>query len=237
MTAARSIGELVASRQTHQPVRRNSYDVNDNRADVFRPIGDGTLEDFCRWRDSLWRSAREWNVHARQAGKGVPLPGGYMRVLEAILFSNQIDFRTGQLDPALSLIGKIAGCARDTVVRALAAFRRLGLIDWVRRTRKTGAAPGEGPRVKQETNAYFFELGRLPKPFYARFRELLGRQRARAAAKPRTPSMRAPMRPEKPKRGTPAWHVDRSLAALEKALRRQECESDSRSDSPVQKKE
>jgi hypothetical protein len=218
VTAARPIGAVLATRRTHQPVRRNSYDVDDARADVFRPIGDGTLEDFCRWRDSLWRAAREWNVYERQVGKGVPLPGGAMRVLEAILFSNQLDFRTGRLEPSLEVIGKIAGCAKDTVVRALAKFRRLGLVDWVRRTRPTGAAPGEGPKVKQETNAYFFVLGRLPKRFYARFRELLERQRKRAGERPRRPSMKVREERPKPKRGSAEWLIEQQLAKIAKAF-------------------
>ncbi|MFD2428215.1 hypothetical protein ACFSUK_08290 [Sphingobium scionense] len=56
------------------------------------------------------------------------------------------------------------------------AMRRLkdhGFLNWVRRTEKTGNEPGEGPRVKQATNAYFFDLHRLHKRAQMRLAQLL----------------------------------------------------------------
>ncbi len=68
-----------------------------------------------------------------------------------------VDYRTGRLDPALTTLMARTRRSRDAVVRALAALRRHGFIDWVRRYIPTGNK-GPGPQVQQTSNAYRLAL-------------------------------------------------------------------------------
>ena len=48
--------------------------------------------------------------------------------------------------------------SRDAVVRALAALRRHGFLDWLRRYVAAEGAGARGPQVKQTSNAYRLAL-------------------------------------------------------------------------------
>lgn len=159
-------------------VRRDSYDVEDSRAQVFRPIGDGTKAGALRWIDALIRTAKEYDVVHRKPGTRGPLTPYGIRVLEELL--RLPNFRTGRLDPALDHLQKVTGYARATIVRALARLKLHGFLDWVRRSRKTGNDKEAGPQRAQTSNAYFFEIGRLAKSVRLRFQQLL-RKREEAA--------------------------------------------------------
>ena len=63
-----------------------------------------------------------------------------------------------------------------TAVRCLKQFNAHGFIDWIRRTERTGNAPGEGPQVRQVSNAYFFDMTRLPERCFKWLKEKLGRK-------------------------------------------------------------
>ncbi|MEJ8630573.1 hypothetical protein P0F65_13380 [Sphingomonas sp. I4] len=66
-------------------VRRDSYDVDDKRANVWRPIGDGTVAGAMDFRDALIQTAREYDDHHR-GDRGVrPLGWTAIRVLEILL--------------------------------------------------------------------------------------------------------------------------------------------------------
>jgi hypothetical protein len=123
-------------------VRRDSYDIEDPRAQVFRPIGDGTIAGAMGWIDALLQTAREFDRAHKKPGQRGGLGGPYaIIVLEALLGRRgviAIDFKTGRLDPALATLEKITGFARATIVRHLAKLREHGFLDWVRRSRKTG---------------------------------------------------------------------------------------------------
>ncbi|MXO64828.1 helix-turn-helix domain-containing protein [Altericroceibacterium endophyticum] len=189
---ARAFGDLAANLLGPRPkVRRSSYDINDPRADVFRPIGGGTVKGGLQWVDAFMQAVEEWNVQYRVPGKGVPLNGSCLRVLRAFL--RKLDFKTGQLDPALTSIAQFAGCSKDTVVRSLKKLQQHGIIDWVRRSMATGAAKGEGPKREQVTNAYFFDPTKMPKRLAARLRQLVTRKRRKA----RPDRMRSPQAAER----------------------------------------
>jgi hypothetical protein len=83
------------------------------------------------------------------------------------------DFSTGVCEPCLDTLQRMTKLARATVVRALKLLFRDGFVNWIRRTVKTGAPPGEGPQVKQVSNAYWFDTGRLPARCLARMKQLL----------------------------------------------------------------
>ena len=171
MTAA-----AAGARRTHQPVRRDSFDVDDPRAQVFRPIEGGFrfvgpyLEVFDEWADLI-----------KQKGRQHELNQNCRKVLHRLL-TRCTDFKTGICEPCLDTLMKHTRLARATVVRALALLSKHGWLDWVRRTIRTDLDPGEGPQVKQASNAYFFDLSRLPRRALARLRQKLRKRQVPVGA-------------------------------------------------------
>lgn len=229
--AAKGLRNIQPGRRTEQPVRRNSYDIDDRRAQVFRPIGDGTLKGALRWRDKFLQVVKEYDREMKEKGKRHPIGANAIRVLEALLWHCGVDFRTGRLDPAIATIQEKTGFARKTVVDALARLKEHGFLNWVRRTERTGNEPGQGPRVKQATNAYYFDMKRLANratAAFRRLRQLLGQpfvniedHPAPAESKPLRPSDR-PNNPE----------LEASLARLESALYLKDASSESGQNPP-----
>jgi len=177
--------------EAERPIHRDSYDVDDGRANVWRPIADGTTRGAMRWRDKMLIVAREFDAQTRmenrKAGKrtyGDLTPHG-LTVFEAVLRFPHFCFKSGRLDPALSQLGEITGFPRQTIVSALARLKKHGFLQWVRRTCKTGADGIFAPQRKQTNNAYFFDAGTFRsrnKRAWLRLRELLGRPAAAAPA-------------------------------------------------------
>ena len=147
----------AAIRRTGQPVRRDSYDVDDPRAQVFRPIEGGM-----KFVDAYLAVLEEWDNQIKKKGEQHQLGGRCRKVLE-VLLRRCTDFRTGVCEPCLDTLMKHTRLARATVVSALRRLSRHGFVNWVRRTIRTDNAIGEGPQVKQASNAYFFDLALLPK--------------------------------------------------------------------------
>jgi len=121
--------------------------------------------------DAITETLAEWDEYRK--GIGLPYEFGLSGrlVLRALLRCT--DFKTGICEPSIDTIQRITKLARGTVVRALKLLFRDGFINWIRRTTKTGAAPGEGPAVKQVSNAYFFDTNRMNSRCSSRLRELL----------------------------------------------------------------
>lgn len=160
-------------------VRRNSYDVDDPRAQVWRPINGGTRGGGLRWRDALVRTAKEFDLVGKKPGERGPLTPYGVRVLEVIV--KVVDFASGRLEPTIAWIEAQTGFARATVVRALARLATHGFLRWMRRTRKTEGE--EGPVRKQTSNAYYFEPSAMPRAVWRYFKNLLSRGEAAAAAR------------------------------------------------------
>ena len=177
-------------------VRRDSYDVDDRRAQVWAPIGDGTKRGELRWIDALVRTAKEYDVVRREAGKRGPLTPYGIRVFEELL--KLACFKTGRLEPTISTIQERTRFARATVVRALARLKAHGFLQWVRRSRRTGNDGEAGPQREQTSNAYFFDLARLARGVGLRFRQLLGHRETAARARGDLPPL-----PPPPPLGTP----------------------------------
>lgn len=197
-----------AERGPDRKVRRGSYDKDDRRADVFRPIADGSTKGALGWIDCVLKTVSEWDDHSRRQGGGRPLGFHGLRVLETLLGRRgkiPLDFKTGRLDPAIDTIAAAARVARNTVIRALARLKALGLLDWVRRTQVTDNAGGYGPQREQISNAYWFTLERLPKRVLQRFRDLWARKRLAQGNPPPDP-------------GKPAKAASPALAAALAAL-------------------
>ena len=101
-------------------------------------------------------AARKYEIFGRQAGRrNGPLGHVALEVLEVL--SNLVSYRTGRLEPAILTLMRKLRRSRDAVVRALAALRSHGFLDWLRRYEPT-EHEGRGPQVRQVTNAYRLTL-------------------------------------------------------------------------------
>lgn len=171
-------GERGADRK----VRRNSVDVDDRRAQVFRPIGDGTTAGALSWIDCLLTAVTEWDNVERRKNGARPLGLYGLRVLEVILGRHgtvAIDFKSGRLDPAIDTIARVGRMSRTTVVRALTQLRAMKILNWIRRTESTGRGGLFGPQRRQVSNAYWFTPEQLPARVLQRIRNLVARRALR----------------------------------------------------------
>lgn len=160
-----------ASRRTYQPVRRESLDVDDPRAQVARPIVGGH-----KFVDALLEFYDEWAEIKKKAGKQHELSANCRKVLK-VLLRKCTDYATGLCEPCLDTLQRLTGFARATVVRALAILRKAGFLRWLRRTVRTDNPPGQGPQVRQVSNAYWFDLAELPKRVAMAVRAKLRKQK------------------------------------------------------------
>ncbi|VXC42829.1 hypothetical protein [Sphingomonas sp. 8AM] len=188
-------------RGTDRKVRRHSIDVDDRRARVSRPIGDGTTAGALSWIDCLLKAVSEWDDEERARGGARPLGLHGLRVLEAILGRRgkvAIDFRSGRLDPQLVTIARAAKVTKTTVVRALARLKAMKVLDWIRRTERTGNDGSFGPLRRQVSNSYFFTPEALPARVAQRLRDLLARRRLRRSGTMPPGSRKAFAQPSSP---------------------------------------
>lgn len=146
------------------------------------------------WIDCVIETVEEWDDLSRQKGGGRPLGAHGLKVLRALLGRTPgakkaiaIDYKSGRIDPAIDTIAKAAKLCRNTVIRALARLKGLGLLDWVRRTQATDNVGGYGPQREQISNAYWFTLEHLPKRVLQRFRDLWARKRIAQGNEPPAP--------------------------------------------------
>src|SRR4051794_29630025 len=58
-------------------VRRDSYDVDDPRARVFKPIGGGWTGGALAWLEDLVKCAKEFDAWTRDRGGGFFTPSGH----------------------------------------------------------------------------------------------------------------------------------------------------------------
>lgn len=149
----------AAARRTGQPVRRRSHLAG--REGVF-------------WRGikrrDAWQivtAAKRYDEAGKEFGKrNGPLGHVALQVID--LLANTVDYRTGRLDPSIEFLMQKTRRCRAAIVRALAALRAHGFLEWMRRYVPAESEGGRGPQVRQTSNAY-----RLSLP--ERARRLLGR--------------------------------------------------------------
>ena len=95
-------------RRTLQPVRRDSFDVNDKRAQVFRPIEGGIA-----FVDDYLKMFREYADLIKRPGERHLLTANCGRVLE-VLLKKCCDFKTGICEPSLDTLMRHTRFARAT---------------------------------------------------------------------------------------------------------------------------
>lgn len=147
------IGALVTrwtGRRTHAPIRRNSKPAGKCEASFWRRI---TRQDVRQ----IVLAARRYDIAGKARGaRNGPLGVVAIEVLE--LLANIVDYKSGRLDPSLDYLMRTLRRSRDAIVRALAALRSHGFVDWLRRFEAADSAGDKGPQVKQASNAYRLSL-------------------------------------------------------------------------------
>ena len=145
---ARSVGQGRGGR-AGEPVRRHSRPQGRVEGVFWRPF---RPKDVGRYLTAAERFERTGKKPGDRSG---PLGTVAIEVLRELL--RLIDYKTGRLEPALLTLMARTRRSKDAVVRALAALRRHGFVDWVRRYIRTGNG-GPGPQVQQTSNAYRLAL-------------------------------------------------------------------------------
>lgn len=153
---------------------RNSYDTEDARAQVSTIYWEQTPNnaDALKFFDAFTNAVVRYSVELRAKGKQLPISMNARAVLEALM--SVMDGKSGRCDPSLDTIAKRSRLSRRTVIRQLFKLRQARIINWVRRTMKTGNAKGEGPLRQQTSNAYFIDMLKVPVEIVRTLRQKLG---------------------------------------------------------------
>lgn len=175
---ARAIGDVFSGaegpkvRRTFQPVRRDSRHAGEREHRIWRPLG-GTKQEARQFIGAVMKAAEFYDRNGKQPGKrNGPLGHIALEVLRALF--RYADFKTGRLEPAIATVCGEIKRSRGAVVSAMARLKAHGFLDWIRRTEPTDNV-GAGPQVRQITNAYGFDIARLPRSAAAWVRKILGK--------------------------------------------------------------
>lgn len=182
----RSLGEILGnlpaakSRRSGERVWRNSYYVGQIEHRIWRPFkGNGGTRGVKRWIGAMLQCAREFEKSTRRSRqKNNPgVRNGAigeigLAVLET-LYQRFLDYKSGQLDPAITTIAEAVGHSYAAVHAALRRLRDAGFLQWVRRSEPIEDADPAGPQVRQVSNAYVAWL--LPPIIERMMRNRLGK--------------------------------------------------------------
>ncbi|WP_278984650.1 helix-turn-helix domain-containing protein [Sphingobium yanoikuyae] len=169
---AASIGSLLAGTAAKVTANisvgiwRNSYDVDDIRAKVGRPFGDGSAKQGFAVIDAIVETMKEYAKASKPAGKVHDLPCNMIETFYRIM--RFTTFKTGDCQASYKMIVDATGFCRDTINRHINALRKAGWLDWVRRTERT-----DNGNDRTTASQYFFEISRIPLAAQRRLRQLL----------------------------------------------------------------
>lgn len=153
------------------PVRAQSWDINDPKANPGRRVLDGSAEAGWAFVDALRQAAKLLHHdHIDNSYEGPHrVHRSYLAVIDGVL--GFLDFKTGQLTAAYVAIAAKARVHTNTAKRAIEAFEYWGLIGHVRRSEKIpDADKTAGPQRRQASNAYFFDCRReMPRVLWQKF--------------------------------------------------------------------
>ena len=100
-----------------------------------------------------YHKAVEWNRSGKLAGRHGGLIGSHVLLVLHTLIFDFLNHATGRLDPSYNAIQRKTRLCRQTVARALARLKDLGIINWIRRCTEDTDDCGRFV-LRQETNAY-----------------------------------------------------------------------------------
>lgn len=182
--SARSFGEIVAAAKPEkefrsgQPVWRNSYYKGTIESRIWRPIANGKKHGAKRQIGAVLKTAQALERRTRRERQKIH-PGCRNGVLGQIgldvlevLYNKFVDFKTGELDPAISTIADAVGHSYAAVHAALRRLRAAGFLHWVRRSQPKENAGSAGPQIEQITNAYALLIPKIIEPL---IRNLMGK--------------------------------------------------------------
>lgn len=123
------------------------------------PVWSGSTAEPVTWQPmpkkravKLWHRARDYERTTRQPGhQDGALGRNGLAVLHTMIF-DFLNYASGRLDPAIATIAKLAAISERSAARGLAALRRAGVLNWLRRC--TGSMEDGRYVLRQATNAY-----------------------------------------------------------------------------------
>ncbi len=101
----------------------------------------------------IYHKAVEWNRRDKLAGcHGGVIGSHVLLVLHSLIF-DFLNHKTGRLDPSYNALQRATRLCRQTIAKALARLKQLGIINWIRRCEEDSDEFGRF-RLRQKTNAY-----------------------------------------------------------------------------------
>jgi hypothetical protein len=101
----------------------------------------------------IYHKAIDWNQSGKLAGRHGGLIGSHVLLVLHTLIFDFLNHKTGRLDPSYKALQRATRLCRQTVAKALARLKELGIINWVRRCTEDHDESGRF-MLRQETNAY-----------------------------------------------------------------------------------
>lgn len=137
------------NRRAPNPVRRQSHLVGSCEQGFWSRCSRAEIQQ-------ILLAARRYEVAGRQRGqRNGPLGAIALEVLA--LMANLVRYKSGRLEPSLAYLMTTLKRSKDAIVRALAALRAHGFLDWLRRFAPV-EGEGKGPKIRQTSNAYRLSL-------------------------------------------------------------------------------
>jgi len=135
-------------------------DVRDGTTHATWPVWSGSTTKGTRFVPMpkkaairIYHKAVEWNRRGKLAGCHGGLIGSHVLLVLHTMIFDFLNHATGRLDPSYHAIQRRTRLCRQTVAKALARLKELGIINWIRRCSEDRDADGRFV-LRQETNAY-----------------------------------------------------------------------------------
>jgi hypothetical protein len=101
----------------------------------------------------IYHKAISWNRQRKLVGSHGGLIGSHVLLVLHSLIFDFLNHKTGRLDPSYNALQRATRLCRQTIAKALARLKELGILNWVRRCREDQDVLGRF-MLRQETNAY-----------------------------------------------------------------------------------
>lgn len=135
-------------------------DVQDGATYASWPVWSGSTTKQTRFAAlpkktamRIYHKAMKWNSSGKLAGCHGGVIGSHVLLVLHTLIFEFLNYGTGRLDPSYAAIQRKTRLCRQTVAKALARLKELGIVNWIRRCREDRDEAGRFV-LRQETNAY-----------------------------------------------------------------------------------